>query len=411
MIDFAGKLDISLRRDGGGLGVSIRSSRPVTAARVFAGQPIAAVARRLPTLFSICAIAQAQACTSACERAAALTASRGALQRRALLLQAETAKEHLWRLLLDWPAALAAEPGHPAMAQAMRAFLALRGALGNGVGTGSDPFALSADLPLIEAGSPARRQLGAHGQVMADVAREQVFGMPPERWLMQVQDADALAAWAASSGTPAAELLNRLLHEDLAGFGRSGIEPLPAIALSDLPTDLSGVDADAFAAAPTWRGLPHETTPFARCRDRSLVAALAAEYGNGLLPRLAALLVELADALVELVSEPLSDPESAAQLPPAAGAAVGIGIAAAARGLLMHRVELADGVVASYRILAPTEWNFHPSGVVAAGLAAGDLARLLDDAELKRRAALYITAVDPCVAYDLVVEKGRVPSA
>jgi hypothetical protein len=30
---------------------------------------------------------------------------------------------------------------------------------------------------------------------------------------------------------------------------------------------------------------------------------------------------------------------------------------------------------------------------------------LPDDAELKRRAVLYITAVDPCVAYDLIVEK------
>jgi coenzyme F420-reducing hydrogenase alpha subunit len=71
----------------------------------------------------------------------------------------------------------------------------------------------------------------------------------------------------------------------------------------------------------------------------------------------------------------------------------------------MHRVELADGLVAGYRILAPTEWNFHPAGVVVAGLAGSNLARLPDDAELKRRAALYITAVDPCVAYDLIVEK------
>jgi coenzyme F420-reducing hydrogenase alpha subunit len=76
----------------------------------------------------------------------------------------------------------------------------------------------------------------------------------------------------------------------------------------------------------------------------------------------------------------------------------GIGTAEAARGRLVHGVEIEDGLVKRYRILAPTEWNFHPEGAVAQGLAhiAG-----LPDPYRERIARLFITAADPCVGYEL----------
>ncbi|MCB1894567.1 MAG: hypothetical protein H6945_11910 [Zoogloeaceae bacterium] len=33
------------------------------------------------------------------------------------------------------------------------------------------------------------------------------------------------------------------------------------------------------------------------------------------------------------------------------------------RGLLIHALRLDGGLVEEYRIVAPTEWNFHPAGV------------------------------------------------
>jgi hypothetical protein len=392
MPDLSGNLDIALRRDGDRLDVSIGSSRPVTAARVFAGKLVPDVAQQLPMLFSVCATAQAQACAVACEQALGLIPSLEIRRRRALLLHAETVKEHLWRLLLDWPQALGATPAHAPMAQAMRAFLAMRG----GRTKDTDPFAPGADLPLSLL-APVPDQVEA----LAEVAAESVFGMPPARWLEQVGERNAFTDWMATAATGAADLVGMVLRADLASLGRNAVPPLPVLAMSDLSAALSGADADGFVAAPTWQGRPYETTPFARCRDRSLVADLAIEHGNGLLPRLAALLLELADAIVAL-----TDPSQAPPLPELAhrhADGIGLGSADAARGLLVHRVEVADGRVKLYHILAPTEWNFHPHGVVAAGLAGGDLARLADDAELKRRAALYVTAVDPCVAYALSV--------
>ena len=396
MPDLSGNLDIALRRNGDRLAVSIRSSRPVTAARVFTDKLVPDVARQLPALFSVCSTAQAQACAAACEQALGLTPSLAIRQRRALLLRAETVREHLWRLLLDWPQASGTTPAHAPMAQAMRAYLALRGAQT----TDTDPFAPGADSPLT-----AQASVPDQVQALAEVAAGHVFGLPPARWLEQVGDRRAFADWMATAGTGTADLVGTIARPDLASVGRNAVAPLPVSATPDLSAALaaalSGADADAFVAAPTWQGRTCETNPFARCSDRSLVADLAIEHGNGLLPRLAALLLELADAIVALTDSP----EAASQPGPAASEAdgVGIGCAEAARGLLMHRVEVADWRITSYRILAPTEWNFHPDGVVAAGLVGGNLARIAEDAELKRRAALYVTAVDPCVAYSLSV--------
>ena len=66
-----------------------------------------------------------------------------------------------------------------------------------------------------------------------------------------------------------------------------------------------------------------------------------------------------------------------------------------ARGLLIHQVQLDQDRVRSYRIVAPTEWNFHPGGALASallGVAATDL-----DA-VQRHAMRVVNSLDPCVA-------------
>ena len=69
--------------------------------------------------------------------------------------------------------------------------------------------------------------------------------------------------------------------------------------------------------------------------------------------------------------------------------------------LVVHGVVVEGDRVADYRILAPTEWNFHPAGRVAQALAGLDGS---DDNGLRERAGLLIEAVDPCVGYELVVQ-------
>jgi len=64
------------------------------------------------------------------------------------------------------------------------------------------------------------------------------------------------------------------------------------------------------------------------------------------------------------------------------------------RGLLIHVVRLNEGKVADYRIIAPTEWNFHPAGPLAQALAG-----LGPGAGLEAVARLVSQSLDPCVAY------------
>ncbi len=388
MSDLAGQIDIQLHRDANAIAVQIHSTRPVTAARVFAGKPVADAARRLPMLFSICATAQADACASASEQALELGTTRAARRLRDLLLRAETVKEHLWRLLLDWPRVLDIPADQPAMAAAMRAYLRLRTTLS----AGGDPFAPGADPDWIDLDRALPEAIE-----LATRATAAVFGMPATEWLARCQDHAGLLDWAGRGDRAPGRAVNQLTRLRIGALGRNPVPSLPKLPLAALSERLAGPDADAFVAAPRWAGLAHETSPFARHREQTLVAALAAGLGNGLMPRLAALLVELARCITAL------------QRPPRAGAAdaaspdTGVGIAAtqAARGMLVHRVEVADGRVRDYRILAPTEWNFHPRGVVAIGLAR--LRPDLDATAIEHDAALFINAVDPCVDYRIRV--------
>jgi hypothetical protein len=76
-----------------------------------------------------------------------------------------------------------------------------------------------------------------------------------------------------------------------------------------------------------------------------------------------------------------------------------------ARGLLVHHVQL-DGAgndprVLSCRVLAPTEWNFHPHGSVAKALERMPAATT---SSVYREVNLLISAYDPCVKHEFVAQ-------
>jgi Ni,Fe-hydrogenase I large subunit len=84
--------------------------------------------------------------------------------------------------------------------------------------------------------------------------------------------------------------------------------------------------------------------------------------------------------------------------PPSSG---GIAWVENARGLLIHQVYLDQDRISSYRIVAPTEWNFHPTGALALALEgthAGDL-----DAA-KDRTTRLVHSLDPCVACHVEID-------
>lgn len=112
----AGALSITAGFSGGRLaGIAVRMERP-PAARLFVGREPAAVAAMAPRLYTLCAQAQG----ASARAALAAAAGEGEVGTDDAALWAEALHEHLWRLLLDWPAAL----GLPS---AKEAFIAWRG--------------------------------------------------------------------------------------------------------------------------------------------------------------------------------------------------------------------------------------------------------------------------------------------
>ncbi len=379
-----GRLDIRIRRAGDRVQeVNIESSRPLQTPQIFVGKPVEQVLSTLPLLYSVCGTAQAYAAVTACEQALGNNADAQQQQAREQLVWLETAKEHLWRVLIDWPGLLGQAPSAEGVSEVMRLIQAYRrvrfpserpfvpGARATGP---EDPQALREQLTLL--------------------LRREVFGVSPLEW-SRMEGVDRLLVWLEEAETPAAAMLRSIHSRGWSGLGANPVEALPELSAEGLQQALSRPGADAYIAEPDLEGVCYETSPFTRMADNRLLDELRAKFGNGLLTRFTARLMELATIPRRLEeSAHVSSDSRSVDIPPA----IGIAQVEAARGRLVHRVVLDGERVAQYQILAPTEWNFHPRGVLAQGLMglSGH-----NEAVLREQAGLLINAIDPCVGYEL----------
>jgi coenzyme F420-reducing hydrogenase alpha subunit len=188
-------------------------------------------------------------------------------------------------------------------------------------------------------------------------------------------------------------MLASLVAQGHDTLGRSAVGLLPALPDDQLAAVLAGPAADDFVARPSWQGESGETGALQREAATPLVADLLQRRGNDLLTRLAARLAELHRVIGRLESglETLAAAPPGAQ--PVHGDGEGLAQVDAARGVLVHWLRLEGGAVTGHRILAPTEWNFHPQGALVQGLAG-----LPAGAGVEGVARLLVDAVDPCVA-------------
>lgn len=365
--------------------VGIDSTRLTRACRILQDRPVAEALPLLPRMFSLCGIAQAIAGQTACDMARGIIRSSQELTQRELWLQWETAHEHLHRLLLEWPTLFLGQPPELAGAARVRRTLQdLRSAL-----DGESEGATAA---------PRADRIGALEEQLRDI----VFGLPPARWL-ELASASDLEGWYRRTTALAARVLALIREHGLMDFGRSVvIRPLPPLTAAEFDGLLAPDATGEFAARPYWHGQVYETGALARQQDQPLIQDLQYRYGNGLITRLAARLVELARLPQEMRAltgriHNQTPSHAAAPLPENTG----VGIVEAARGRLVHRVELRDGAILRYQILAPTEWNFHPEGPLVQGLYD----RVVENRQdLQRQTDMLVTALDPCVAHEVIVE-------
>lgn len=359
-----GHIEIGLRRrPGQPPEVAVRSTRRALAQKLLAGQTPERAAQLAGLLFSLCGQAQRSAAELAAEAAAGMPAGT-AIGTRARRILAELAREHAWRLLIDWPR-------QEGLAEQVDALRRLRQA-------GESPDLLA--------------------ETLTDVLAGTLLGEAPAAWLAGVSGRAGLAvfdAWRARAATPLAALFHGLGGCD-SGFGRQpllrSMARLGSTPILDIAS--AALAEEAFCLAPRLAGGHAETGALGRCQAEPLIRAWTSEYGPGLGARMLARLLELAHLPARLAA---AGADVAASWSPEPG--VGVAAVETSRGLLIHALRLHDGRIEQYRIVAPTEWNFQPGGPLAAALAA-----LPDGDDLDARARRLALAMDPCVDYRVEVE-------
>ena len=375
-----------------GQSAAIVGTRPIAAAdtlsRLLKGQHFAATQARLGHLFTLCAHAHRRTCalafaaalpTSAClqdsapanttttatpSESASATGSSSADSAKPLslaLLRWETARDHLRTVALEWPQRL----GEPSLQdEAMR-------------------WLRTCPMPLAGAVQLTDSKVWTSLAALHD-------------WLAQDAcfPAQCLARWYAQGKELAAPLraLDVLSHD--AAIQQQQLHLLGQ-AIASTP---------AFTHSPQWQGACAETGPWTRLRHAHQPAGIrpvviepgtrpcATTQSVSAWTRLEARWQELLDIAA---APALADDASHDPLLSSGALALGDGQAIAwcemARGLLLHWVQLdGDGAVTQYRVLAPTEWNFHPQGALALALSA----RAPQDTAAAQTLA---AAFDPCV--------------
>ncbi len=354
----------------------------------------------LPRLFSICGVAQASAGVAACEDAHGIAAIAAERARRRILVTAETVQEHARRLLLDWPKLfLDAPPKLDELAAIHRCLTVVVRALGGRIWQGE-----AGTTPPVLDLSVAGEQLQQLDAALAHA----FFGMAGADWL-QIRDGEALRQWYRRTMTVAARTLRAVEDGFLATLGRSSIGTLPPIAAGAFSAILDADATDRFSVRPEWNRNACETGSLARQGGHRLIVDLQRWHGNGLMTRLTARLTELASLprRMRRYLRVLQGASSALPFRSRGGvpeAQSGIGIVETARGRLVHRVRLCNGMVERYRIVAPTEWNFHPDGPLVRGILGLPVSSVQD---LQRYVAMLVVALDPCVAHEVIVEPAR----
>jgi len=378
----AGEITIELNHRAGKVEtVRIASTRP-DAARVLVGKSPEQVLSMVPLLFSLCGNAQAYAALQACRAAMGMPAEPEADSARECLVQLEIVREHAWRILLDWPGLL----GQPAEKVAVADLLKLYRQFKSCLFKAGEAFRLNSRLQIdiVSFQDLLDKLTGLIDQAI-------FAGSLCE--FLAVTDEAQLRDWLDGNAALAAQLLNVLYKRDWLALGDSAVACLPELAQAELNLYLQDADLSAFCRAPQWQGRCYESTPLSRQQASPLLTDLRSRYGNGLLPRFVAVLSEVA-------AIPHGLKPSLETMSTYAADGVGLAQVQAARGLLIHRLVLRQGRVYDYRIVAPTEWNFHPDGVLAQGLKSLQAA---DADGLRQQAEWLINAVDPCVQYRLVL--------
>ncbi len=381
-----GRLRIQVKVDAGMVSnVQLDSQRPVNSGALLEGRSVGDALDLLPRIFSLCGVAQTAAGLVAVEHALRVSLTPPQIAARQMLVAAEALEQTVWRITVDWPTCLGMQPDVAGIRDLRRL---LRG-------LGMHMFKA---IPWNRVGGshlvPDPIELVKTIDAVAQHAAWILFGDAAP----QLDDHRSFERWLGRQHQPGPAALDYVRDQGLAAFGNSPVDLLPTAPDTGFFAQQLAKDVDwSFCTHPHYHGNISETGALSRLVDHPLVSELRDRHGNGLLTRLAARLVET-NHLISKMRSCVDDVSDDMGTTTNNESGQGISVIDTARGVLVHWVEITDNIVNRYRILAPTEWNFHPRGPLIQGLEGvnAQVGEALD-----KNAGLLINALDPCVGYEL----------
>jgi len=355
---------------------TITSNRTALAQRLLRGRPAADAPQQLSRLYALCGRAHGLTARLAIDAANDLRTAPTAHELSGFIV--ETAREHVRRIWMDWPRLI----------------------------SGQVPDNLAAVLgecPLFRYGVGADKI----PPVLQGWLETHLLGEAAAPWLAQ-WDADpehCMQQWTARADTMPARLL-AAVNTDACALQAAGPTLLPHRQPAYLRALAAAMaDDEEFGSLPSQAGMMCETGVWTRLAAQREEASPVA---NAWL-RLGARIAELVRLSVPAATQTDTPPLAIGAM--ALGPGQALAWSEMARGLLIHLVRLAPAVdsdvaqVADYRIVAPTEWNFHPRGIVARALADMPAPRSTASRQhIGRQVAILAAAFDPCVDYRIEFE-------
>ena len=444
------EIDVLLTPDGS-KHVAITNNRPVHAARILVGKSIDEALRTIPLLFHICGKAQGFAAVQALLSAKFKQKPHNLPEdiKRIyvgllLLTDIEMLREHMLRIFMDWPALLAPHLNSSDIDSGRYEVLYPKIiSLGQDFETAlfghHAPFSMQTQLDISE------DKLERANRTLSELLSSHIFGCTIEKWAT-AKPREIIRQWTTKSEALPARVCHEIIKHDWSNEGVVPVKFLPALSAKDceellfpasMPetffpeTDVKMSGMSPLLSTPTWNGQSAETTSLSRHSQQGLISHIISLSGAGLLARHFSRLVEIAFVFLRIRRNirSLLTKGTDAFFPKSIGSNVfqnlmngndspspgahqtntldhavtlqrGVGLVEASRGLLMHGALIEGEEVKDYRILAPTEWNFHPKGALANSISN---IRGTDACYVKMMAGFLISSIDPCTATKLEV--------
>ncbi len=386
-----GEIKINITVRGKGIqSIAITSSRPLQITKIFAKKSIQAVSKTMNILYQLCNTAHRFAFLSLLKQSNVIELSKNEILAYQLLLDLETIKEHCFSIASKWS-------GDNTIDTNVVSVLATIKQISTTLFTDCDPLGIN------------DKRLTSFDNIKALVLlleqQLQIFliGKRSSEVLSGVSifaNIDNFNQWLDIGTSSSAIFLRGLKENKLSDLGN-----VDAIYLSNLPTnEMSNMlNNPDFIKHPTDGNKPCETTPYSRQIDKPLIQQLTATNGSGLLSRSVAQLLEIFTLFDKVNTDyiAIKSEDICYQVQYPMHSTNALNQLEAARGKLIHQVSIGSDCVNNYQILSPTQWNFHPKGILYAMIKSLNFENKQD---LSNKVKLLVDAIDPCVGYSIAVD-------